>query len=227
MFRRSPRSVLLWSAAAATAFLTAVSVAGSLSSLRRQAQAFGHLRTVVVASRDLALGATVRSADLAVRRVRGEPPAGGGLTRPSDAVGRVVAVPVLRGSPVTARHLAARGRTAPGAVVPPRHRAMRFVTEGGIEPAPGDTVDVYATFDPSAGMALPPGGSAADGVGTVEPAATVAGGVTVLAAETIDGGRTAVTVLVREGDARRLAYASATGILAVAVGPPEEARASH
>ncbi len=207
MFSRSPRSVLAWLAAGATAIATAVSFAGTLSSLHRQERAFGRLRTVVVAARDLTVGATVHAADLSVRRARGEPAADASLGDPSAAAGRVVAVPVLRGNPVTDRHLAARGRRGPGAVVPPGRRAMRFVTEGGIEPAPGDVVDVYATFEP-------------------EPAVTVAAGVAVVEADPVDGGRTGITVLVRDDEARRLAYASAVGTIAVAVAPPEEARAT-
>lgn len=205
MFRRSPRSVLLWLAAAVTAIATTASVAGSMSSLRRQDQAFGRLHTVVVAAHDLQLGATVQASDLSVRRVRGEAGAGPPLADPSDAVGRVIAFPLLRGAPVTHRHLAARGRRGPGAVVPPGRRAMRFVTEGGLEPAPGDVVDVFVTIDP-------------------DPAVTVAAGVTVIGADRLDAGRTGITVLLREEDAARLAYASAVGSLAVALAPPEAAR---
>lgn len=233
MFRRSPRSVVLWAVAAATAVATAVSVAGSLSSLRRQERAFGRLRTVVVATHDLARGTTVGTSDLTVRHVRGQAPADRAFDDASAAEGRVVTVPVLRGSPVTDRHLAPRDRRGAGAVVPPGHRALRFVTEDGVEPRPGDTVDVYAAFDPAGSVVAADAADATGaawagptGAGPGASAVTVASGVTVLSAEPVDGERTGITVLVREEDARHLAYAAVAGTLAVALAPPEAAAAA-
>jgi Flp pilus assembly protein CpaB len=220
MLRRSPRAVLLGTAAAVVALATAGSVADVLLSLRRQDEAFGRVRTVVVAARDLTLGHRVAAADLATRDLRGD--AGeDALSLPDAALGRTVTVPLLHGAVVTSRHLASRRRDGRDGIVPRGHRAMRVTVEGGVEPRPGDPVDLYATFDPQIVGAG----------GDVEPTLTVARAVPVLAAESADstggGGRTvAVTVLVTAQQAPRLAFATAAGTLALAVAPPEAAARS-
>lgn len=217
MLHRSPRAVLLWAAAAIVAVATAAYVADILVSLRHQDQAFGRLRTVVVATRDLPLGRRLRIGDLADRRVRGESGEPRALTRPSAAVGHVVSVPLLRGAVVTGRHLAAHGRDGRDGTVPAGRRAMRVVIEGGVRPRPGDPVDLYATFDPQT--------IGAD----VEPTLTVAHGVPVVAVDHDEGSAgeqgaaIGVTVIVSLDEAKRLAFATAAGTLALAIAPPEEA----
>ncbi len=218
MLRRSPRAVLLWAAAAILAVATAAYVADILVSLRHQDRAFGPVHTVVVTTRDLPLGRRLRARDLTDRRVRGDGQEPGALTEPSRAVGRVVAVPLLRGAVVTDRHLAAHRRDGRDGTVPAGRRAMRVVIEGGVRPRPGDPVDLYATFDPQT-------------VGAdVEPTLTIAHGVPVTAVDregaSVSGDAGAaigVTVLVTPDEAKRLAFASAAGTLALAIAPPEEA----
>jgi Flp pilus assembly protein CpaB len=193
MLRRSPRAVLLWAATAIVALATATYVADILVSLRHQDRAFGRVHSVVVASRDLPLGRRLHAGDLAARRVRGEDPQGrDDVTDRAAAVGRVVAVPLLRGAVVTGRHLASSRRDGRDGSVPAGLRAMRVVIEGGVRPHPGDPVDVYATFDPQT--------VAAD----VEPTLTVARAVPVIAVDGSDGGEgtaIGVTVLVTPAEA--------------------------
>lgn len=220
MLRRSPRAVLLWTAAAIVAIATAAYVGNVLASLRRQDAAFGRVRAVLVAAHDLPLGTRVAAGDLAVRHRRGESTEPDALGNRAAAVGRVVASPLLRGAEVTNRHLAARRRDGHDGIVPAGLRAMRVVVEGGVRPRPGEPVDLYATFDPQA-------------VGTdAEPTLTVARGVPVVAVDSDEGstassarGRAVgVTVLVTPEEAKRLAFAAAVGTLALAIAPPEEAR---
>lgn len=218
MLRRSPRALLLGAAATVVAVATVVYVADILVSLRRQDEAFGRVRTVVVAARDLALGERVRPGDLGTRRVRGVPGEPRALSGRGPAIGRVVAVPILRGAVVTARHLVRTRRDGLDGVVPAGRRAMRIAIDGGVRPRPGDPVDLYATFDPQT--------LGAD----VEPTLTIAHAVPVVAVdvdEALEGGEGAtvgVTVLVRPEEARRLAFATAAGTLALALAPPEAAR---
>ncbi len=95
---------------------------------------------------------------------------------------------------------------------------MRVVIEGGVRPHAGDPVDIYATFDPQT-------------VGDdAEPTLTVAGAVPVIAVDTDDGTNVdghgaaiGVTVLVSPDEAKRLAFATAAGTLALAIAPPESA----
>jgi Flp pilus assembly protein CpaB len=209
MLRRSPRALLLWTAAAIVAVATAAYVADVLVSLRHQDQAFGRVHAVVVAARDLPIGRRVRESDLADRRVRGEAEPAAAMTRPGAAVGRVVAVPLLRGAVVTDRHLAEHRRDGRDGTVPAGLRSMRVVIEGGVEPRAGDPVDIFATFDPQT-------------VGRdVEPTLTVAHAVPVVAVDRSDAATIGVTVLVTPDEAKRLAFATAAGTLALAIAPPE------
>jgi Flp pilus assembly protein CpaB len=199
-----PRRLVLSLAAAVLALGTARAVAGDLASLHRRAARSGTAAAVVVAARDLALGVTLKPADLEVRRLH-EPPAGAVQSLPG-AAGRVVAVPVLAGSPVLQRHLAPPGRSGLAAVVPPGMRAVRVHVEPEWRLPAGSVVDVLSGGDPAG---LLPGG---------EPARTVAQGAIVLA-----GGANEVTLLVTVEGARRLASAAAIGPLTLALAPPEDA----
>jgi Flp pilus assembly protein CpaB len=132
------------------------------------------------------------------------------VTRVDAAVGRVVAVPLLRGAVVTDRHLAAHRRDGNDGTVPAGRRSMRIIVEDGVRPRPGDPVDIYATFDPQT-------------VGAdVEPTLTVARAVPVVAVDRTDAA-IGVTVLVTPEGAKRLAFATAAGTLAIAIAPPEAA----
>src|SRR5215207_2832649 len=142
MLRRSPRALLLWVAAAVVAVATAAYVADVLVSLRHQDEAYGRVRPVVVAARDLPLGHRVRAADLAARH--------------------------LRGALVTARHLTPPRRDGRDGTVPAGLRSMRVEVEGGVQPEPGDPVDIYATFDPqTVGEGVEPTLTLADAVPVV------------------------------------------------------------
>jgi Flp pilus assembly protein CpaB len=210
MLRRSPRAALAWAAAAVVAIVTATTVVGIVSSLRHQDEAYGALHPVVVARHDLAVGRRLTAADLTRERIRGEAPQRDALTE-RDAIGRVVRVPLLRGSTVTARHVVATTRDGLGGVVPAGRRAVRLVVEHGLRPRLGDLVDVLATFDPAT---LGDGG---------DPTIVLAPAVPVLAVEAGgDAGDTvAVTVLVTPRQSTRLAFATSAGTLSLALAPPE------
>ena len=215
MLRLPQRSVLLRAAAVTLALLTARLVATDLASLHARARSAGHEVPVLVALDDLALGHTVRTADLTtvLRYSAHLPPRA--LGAPSDATARVVVSPVLRGEVVTDRHLAPRNRTGLDGVVPPGMRAVRVVPSDGMRPPGGATVDVLVSFD----QAL---------VGPdVDATMTVVRGALVLAVDGPDvemgeGGEVAVTLLVDVDAAHRLAYAAANGIVTLALAPPED-----
>ncbi|MFN8034468.1 MAG: Flp pilus assembly protein CpaB [Acidimicrobiia bacterium] len=225
MFGRSPRALLFWAAAALVAVWTASYAARELTAVQRREARLGRSRTVVVARRDLAIGATVRTGDLVTARVHdGYPP--GALASPAPAVGRVVVVPVLRGETITIRHVAAASRHGLAAVVPRGMRAVRIVVADGLRPRPGQSVDVLATFDPAK---VP---DAADATVTVVAAAPVVrvdragggGSAPASAGPGIAGAGdpAGVTLLVDAEHARRLAYARVNAVLTLALVPPEE-----
>ncbi len=226
MLRRSPRVLLLWAGAFALALLTALFVASDLVTLHRHAHDLGPERAVVVARRDLTLGATIGDGDVGTRRVHASQlPTGALVGNVQSLAGRIVAVPVLRDAFVSSRNLAPRHRTGLDGIVPAGMRAIRVVASDSLRPPRGAAVDVLATFEH---------GPAISGTGNAttesEPAVVVAHGVTVLATDdatrtgpSTSGTGTGVTLLVHEPEARRLAFAAATGTITLALVPPEDA----
>jgi Flp pilus assembly protein CpaB len=228
MFRRSPRSLLLWTGAAVITLVTALVVGTDLSTLHRRARDLGPEMVVAVATRDLPVGTTLEPGDIQGRRVHRSqlPP---GVVGPAEIDGQVVTVSVLRDGFVTERNVAAGDRTGLDAVVPPGMRIVRVVV-----PSPtGDLrvssshVDVLATFD--AGTGVDPEGEAYG-----DPTIVVARGALVVATDagtatdTVagDAGGAGVALLVTEDEARAVAYASAAAVVTIALVPPEDARAA-
>jgi Flp pilus assembly protein CpaB len=224
MPRRSPRALLLWTGAATVAVATAVFVASDLAALHQRAGSLGATRTVAVAARDLELGALVRAADLDTRSVHRSQLPEGAVT-PAAARDRVVAIPVARGGYLLERNLAPRRRTGLDGAIPRGMRALRIVVRDSVHPHPGTAVDVLVTYD-AADAGEP---AVADEAATVaargvlvlgtddEPAAVDVGGIGTAA----DG--LGVTLLVTGDEAERLAHAAATGVVTLALVPPEEA----
>lgn len=223
--RRSPRFVLATVAAVAVAATTTYVVFTDLQTLRHRARDLGPPRTVVVATRDLPLGATVTAEVLRVVTVHESAAPRGALADIDDAVGRVVAIPLPRDAYLHGAHLAAADRDGIDGLVPADHRAVRLTPSDGLRPPVGALVDVWATIDAAlvAPGATPgaPAGSLASGALPVASAARV---LAVDAAGEYAGATAAgVTLLVTEGEARDLAFASASGTLMLALAPPEAA----
>jgi Flp pilus assembly protein CpaB len=197
--------------------LTARIVATDLATLHRRAGALGPMRAVVVAAVDLPLGAAVRRADLSVVPMYTSTVPRGAVHTPAAVVGRIVAVPVLRGATVLERHLVAARRNGLDGLVPAGSRAIRIVTDDGLRPRPGAVVDVMLSLDPS--VSLPASGE--------DRAVVVAEAARVLAVD--NGGEIGaakgpgVTLLVTEREAHAVAFAVANGALMLALAPPEAA----
>jgi Flp pilus assembly protein CpaB len=208
------------------AVVTAIIVATDLAALHRRAQDLGAARPVAAAVRDLPVGTTIGDDDIRVRSVHRSqlPP---NAMSPDEARGRVVAVPVVRGAFVIDGNLAPRRRAGLDGAIPPGMRALRLVVRDALRPPVGSSVDVLVTFDAGGGDA-----------NATAPTVVAVRGVLVLgtddapaAFESGTAGRTAgsqndglgVTLLVMEDDAPRLAYAAATGVVTIALVPPEDA----
>jgi Flp pilus assembly protein CpaB len=223
MLRRSPRALLLWTGAVAVAVATALLVGTDLATLHRRAGALGPEVEVAVADHDLSVGVTIDAGDVRARRVHRSqlPP---GVVPPDAAVGRMVTVPVVRDAFVAEGNLAPRDRSGLDGVVPAGMRIVRIVVAGPTrEVRPGAAVDVLATFDAGTGVD-PEGGSYADPTVVVARGALILGTDDDVAVDAPDGD--GLTLLVTEEEALAVSYASAAGIVAVALVPPEDARAS-
>ena len=151
MPRRSPRALALWGAALVVAVVTAVVVAGDLAALHRRAAELGperrrgrrRPRPAPRATTSRPATSTTRTrASLAAAR---QPCA----TQRSALVGRVVAVPVVRGR--VRRH---RQPRTPSPDRPRRRRARAACgrcaswSPTRCDHGPGAAVDVLASFDP-------------------------------------------------------------------------------
>ena len=213
MSSRSPRALVLWSAAALVAVVTATVVASDLASLHRRASDFGAEVRAVVATRDLAVGTQLRASDLRSRPVHRSQLPAGALTDRAATRGRVIVVPVVRGNFVVARNLAARDRTGIDGVLPAGTRAIRVDVTNAAVARVGASVDVIATY-------------AGDGSRDAQTV-VAASGALVLATDHGNGGTgrsgEGVVLLVGIQEAYDLADAQANGVLAMALVPPEEA----
>jgi Flp pilus assembly protein CpaB len=215
--RRSPRAVLAWIATVIVALATFRVVVSDLGTLHRRARELGPNISVVVATRDLAMGATIDARDVRVVMRPRATVAGDALHDRARAVGRVVAVPLLRDDVVRAAHLTAADRSSLDGVIATGERAVHVVLKDGFRPPEGAVVDVLASFDPAS---ISP-------VGARGRAAVVAGGARILhidsAVDSQGASATGVTLLVTDAEAPAVAFAAATGEISVALAPPENA----
>jgi Flp pilus assembly protein CpaB len=215
--RRSPRAVFAAIATVVVALATLRVVVSDLGALQRQAHALGPEVSVVLAARDLPLGATVGPRDVRVVSRPRSTIAADAIRDRNAAIGRVIAVPLVRDDVVRAAHLIASDRSSLDGVVAVGNRAVHVVLKDGFRPPVGAVVDVLASFDP-ASISL---------VGARGRAALVAAGAQVIAVDSDSNSDAAptsgVTLLVADTDAPAVAFAAATGEITLALAPPENA----
>lgn len=194
--RRLSRSPFAyWAAVVALAALTASTVAGQVSRAGAEAARFGNLRPAVTAARAVEAGAVIAPADVVVRTVPAAFLPEGAVAAAADVVGRTAVVPLFRGGAVVAGQLAPEGLEGLAALLPAGDRAVAVPTgPATVALRRGDRVDVLVTFDP------PPAGE--------DPTFPVAE-----AALVVDVGPEAVALAVAPGEALRVAYAVAAGVV--------------
>jgi Flp pilus assembly protein CpaB len=210
---RSPRVIAAWVVAALVALVTARVVAGDLSTLHARARSLGRDVPVVIAARDLQLGATLSARDVRVVTRPSSTVAPDALRDPERVAGRVLAIPLLRDDVVRESHLAPADRSGLDGVVPVGKRAAHVVVKDGFRPPIGAVVDVLASFDPSV-------------AGSRQIATSVARGARVLAtddpADTASGAGAGVTLLIAANEVPAVAYANGNGQVSVVLAPPEQ-----
>jgi pilus assembly protein CpaB len=212
--RRSPRVLLAWAAAVIVMLVTARVVTGDLGALHRRAHDLGPEITVVLAARDLPLGTSVAAADLRVVARPARTVEADAVHDPAAAVGRIVAIAVLRDDVVGARHLV----TGVNGIVPVGRRAVHVVVKDGFQPPVGSVVDVLATFDPSVATASATSDRAAV-VASGAQVFTLAGSSAAGASDSSGSTGAGVTLLVTEAEAARVAYAASLGEVSLALAP--------
>ncbi|HEX2053381.1 MAG TPA: Flp pilus assembly protein CpaB [Actinomycetota bacterium] len=216
----SRRRASRWSVLAVLAAVTtALAVYSYLSSLRAQIPVFGRMVPMVVASTDIDSGVVIKPGMVEVVDHPERYLPQDALENPSLAIGRVAAVPILQGEPVTSRRV---GRDAgSSSVVPDGMRAYSLspqTLEGlALAPKAGDRVDVIATFARDGGNAE---------TVTVIRAAKVASvgsgeGGSGVASQLGVGGSSAggITLLLTPEQAEVLAQSEALGKIALVLAP--------
>lgn len=214
--RRASRWSVLAMIAAVT---TALAVYSYLASLRAQIPISGRMVPMVVASTDIDSGVVITAA--MVELVDHPEPylPEEALGDPDLAVGRVAAVPILEGEPVTARRV---GRDAgSSSVVPDGMRAFSLSpqTLDGLALAPkaGDRVDVIATFARDGGSAETVTVIRAAKVASVGTGDKSEGVASQLGVGT--SGRAGITLLLTPEQAEALAQSEALGKIALVLAP--------
>jgi pilus assembly protein CpaB len=140
---RRRRAFILLALALLCGWLAASDVRGTE---RRSRASLGPMATAVVASQDLPAGKPIAKGQLALRTVPAQflPP--DAIAATADAVGLRAAVPLPRGTYLTASMLGSGG-DAPGPSLAPGERALAVTAAGSVTAlgAPGNRVDVLVT----------------------------------------------------------------------------------
>lgn len=195
------------------ALATGLAVYSYVSWLRSQVPVAGRMVPLIVAAVDLQPGDVITSGmvRLVSHPERYLPP--GALRSQAGAVGRVAAVPIYAGEPITARRV---GR--PGRAIPPGSRAYTFVAALGFAPKAGDRVDVIGTFPRDVlGDAASMTVLRQKEVIAVRRASGASGKLFGAGEQTSSG--LGITLLVNPEEAERLALAEALGRITVVLAP--------
>jgi Flp pilus assembly protein CpaB len=198
--RRLVRHPLVyWTVAIALTFVTVSAVQRSTTSADAARRRWGEGHAVVVATRELAIGALIGPDDVTIASWPDAVVPAGALRDPP--IGRTVTATIEPGEAVGGARVAPEGLHGIAALVPRGSRAMA-IPIGGAAPAvaPGDTVDLIAGFD-----------AVATGNGEA-PSFPVATGALVLGVDEHQ-----VVVAVMEADVPRVAFAITAGTVVVAV----------
>jgi Flp pilus assembly protein CpaB len=188
------------------AVATGLVVTSLVASAEAARDRWGRTRPVVVATRDLSPGDTIKVSDVEVRTL---PEAAAGSTALREApTGAVVSQPVVAGEALVGQRLAPDGLSGVAALVPAGQRAVA-VALGPMGAPPlsiGDLVDVLAVVPVAAD------GLADAGADTGEPAFPL-----VEEARVVDVGEQSVSVAVPDVDAPRLAWTLTNGSVVLAL----------
>lgn len=206
---------------------TIAAVSGILRGTEAARSRWGDTRQVAVAERSLEPGERLDASAVSVRDLpRSLVPDEALENAPAGAVARY---PITAGEPLVPDRLAPMGVSGPAALVPEGHRAVGLPTSQlGLPPVqPGDLVDVLVIVPPGDSLGGSQDHDHAEGSESVGGPPTYPGSETTGAdepafplvpdARVIDADENVVTVTVPAPDAPRVAYATASGVVTLAL----------
>ncbi len=187
------RPVLYWALTGALALVTALVVSSTVAAAREARAGYGTTRSVVVATHDIAPGATIEPGDTTLEERPLAVIPSGALTE--TPVAQVASAAILEGEPVVESRVAGHGMIPEGSIgiaVPLDAETLAL--------AVGDRVEVLATFDPD----------------------TIDGNPTIVVAPlaiVVDVRDASVTLSLPQADGERVAFALSTAAVTVALLP--------
>lgn len=212
--RRPPTSSLVLFGIAACLAAGAVAAVGSyVRRVESTRPDLGPAVQILIASSDLVRGSVLTEASSAITSIPAELAPPGSFSSSDQILGRTLVADIARGEPFTSTRVSLPGVGPVAAVVPAGLRA--FVLRSGMPAgslAPGDVVDVIATY--GAGGGRPYTDTVATGVEVARVLDEASGGG--LAASSSDAGL-AVVVLTDPVTVEALARASALGVITTSV----------
>ncbi|HEY6568207.1 MAG TPA: Flp pilus assembly protein CpaB [Actinomycetota bacterium] len=217
--RRPPTSAILLFAFAVVLSLSAAILMGTYAQrLRSTRPDVGPPASVVVAAGPLTRGTILDADDVAAANIPSSLVPPGSLTELEGATGRVLVADIAEGEIVTRSRVASTGAGPLSSLVPVGLRAFSLpvsVAPGSL--APGDLIDVIATFGANGGR--PYTDTVASGVQVMRMSATQGAGIGATTSSGASGGT--IIVLTDPTTVEALARAAATGIVSIAVIGPE------
>jgi Flp pilus assembly protein CpaB len=195
--RRLRRPLPYWAIVAGMAIVPALVVGRLASDAGAERARWGTGIPTVVVLKDLIAGQPVGENDVTVRRLPS-------AARPRDALstlptGAVAAENLATGEAVVSSRLAPAGTSAVAARLPPGTRGLAVPNDDGLPLEIGDPVDLLATLDPDSS----------------KPTVTVARD-----AQVVFVGDKSVTIAVATGEAERVAFALAAGVVTLSLSGP-------
>lgn len=218
------RRTSVWGALAVLAALaTGLAVYSYLSWLRSQIPVAGKLVPLVVAARDLEPGTSLEASMLRLTEHPQRYLPFGAISDQEKVIGRVLAVPVFEGEPITSRKVGRTGGLS--SIVPPGTRAYSITIPSGsglgVLPKPGDRVDVIVTLprevlgDPTSMTVL-----RAKEVAAIATSSGSGGKVArQLGIESAAEAGASITLFVTPAEAERLAMAESLGRITIVLAP--------
>lgn len=203
------------------AAITALAVYSYLSWVRGQIPLTGVVVPLVVASTDIDSGVVITSEMLGTADHPERYLPEGALRNADLAIGRVAAVPILQGEPVTDRRIGQTGGSS--SVVPDGMRAYSLSPQTldglALTPRTGDRVDVIGTFPEPGGGARTVTVIRAAKVASVGSSAQPGSGVADHLGAGVSGRRQGITLILTPEQAEALAQAEALGKIALVLAP--------
>ncbi len=222
----SLRARLLRIGAVLLACATAQMLWSNLRRIEHQAHSLGPQISVVIATQDLPVGLVITASDVQIQQLHQSQVPSEVIQSSATAIGAIVRVGLLKGTPLQTGNLQLAQRDA-NSIVARGYRALRVTDLAGLQPPPGAVVDIIASFADTEDHDVEPHPPASN-------SRVIARGATVMFDQTTAQHRSAqrhstdysqrgVIVRVKERDVTAITFAQSFGTVSIVLAPLENA----